>query len=1030
MTAHTPSSVLPVAPADVIAFGPFRLSLGERRLESDGNPVRLGGRALDILVTLASQPGRVVTKAELTQAAWPGLIVEEANLRFHIGVLRKALEEEWPGEAVITTVAGRGYCFTAPVTRPDASPGADGSFNLGRVNEGSIVGRAAPRQALVDRLDRAMAHEAQVVFLTGEAGIGKSALAGAFVEDAEGAGATVVIGRCLPGNADTDPYYPILDILTQLSHVGGSDGFAALAARIAPTWAVQLPIAAQPIAMGGGQDVFGATPYRMTRELSALLDALAREHALVLILEDIQWADQTTLDVLRAIADHRLKARLLILATLRAPNSQQGSKAGLMLSQWLVLYQLATEISLSPLTEEDVGHYLTRRSGGPSAPDLTKTLHARSGGNPLFMRAMLEHWGLQGQIVRTAEGWAFTPGGHGPEANAPPTIARIVEHEIERLSPDHQAVVYAASLTEGSFIPAVSHAATGLDEDVFEAICEDLVRADSLIRRAETVTLPDRRRVQAYAFRHMVFRDVAYQRQGPGRRSAMHGALAARLAAIYASDLGPVATTLARHYTAAQNWMEAVRFVRLGARTARRRFAHREAAAALEQALAVAANLGETVRGDIELDIREELAAVYTAALDPRASALSAELVSSAAQIGRTDIQCRALLVQGVSWGWSDLDRSIPCFRQAIALSRELPDHAEAARIRSEAHGWCSWAAGWSQADADACAAAVSELVSIGDPVALAAGRVNRVRILFSSSRYREAFDTLVSSFEILAANASKGRADLGMPYWHFRLGMPWCLLYAGELGRSLELFRLGVGALLGNGDLGRAATLQFYEALGHVHIQDFTAAAALCQSAVEYTTKGADAPRLTPNEGQMEYAVRGLAALGQGQPAAAMAWFARATEQGDKRRTVSSWHWGMLTAWGMTDACLASGQMEPARRHGAELLELSLATQERTWRALARETAARLALADRDWPRVASHLDAAWAQTAPGELPLVQWRLYAVAAALHARQGDDAAAGLARQARTEALDALIQTLPEGHKGRETLRDAQPILPA
>src|SRR5690242_12668734 len=113
MRVDVPSSVLPVAPrgaAGWIAFGAYRLAPAERRLERGGKSVHLGGRALDILIALAAQPGQVISKAELAEAAWPGMVVEEANLRFHIGMLRKALDADLSGGSHITTVAGRGYC--------------------------------------------------------------------------------------------------------------------------------------------------------------------------------------------------------------------------------------------------------------------------------------------------------------------------------------------------------------------------------------------------------------------------------------------------------------------------------------------------------------------------------------------------------------------------------------------------------------------------------------------------------------------------------------------------------------------------------------------------------------------------------------------------------------------------------------------------------------------------------------------------------------------------------------------------------
>src|SRR5215469_5237166 len=105
-------------PNEVLSFGSFSLFTAERLLKKDGEPIPLGGRALDILTTLAQRAGEVVTHRELTSSVWPGLTVEEGNLRFHIGVLRKALGDGRDGARYISTVAGRGYCFVAPVTRP------------------------------------------------------------------------------------------------------------------------------------------------------------------------------------------------------------------------------------------------------------------------------------------------------------------------------------------------------------------------------------------------------------------------------------------------------------------------------------------------------------------------------------------------------------------------------------------------------------------------------------------------------------------------------------------------------------------------------------------------------------------------------------------------------------------------------------------------------------------------------------------------------------------------------------------------
>jgi predicted ATPase/DNA-binding winged helix-turn-helix (wHTH) protein len=107
---------------DVICFGPFRLSTTERLLEKGGESVRLGSRALDILIALVERPAEVVSKKELFARVWPDLVVDEGNLRYHVSALRKALGEGRPGGHYVTNVSGRGYCFVAPISRAAAAP--------------------------------------------------------------------------------------------------------------------------------------------------------------------------------------------------------------------------------------------------------------------------------------------------------------------------------------------------------------------------------------------------------------------------------------------------------------------------------------------------------------------------------------------------------------------------------------------------------------------------------------------------------------------------------------------------------------------------------------------------------------------------------------------------------------------------------------------------------------------------------------------------------------------------------------------
>jgi predicted ATPase/DNA-binding winged helix-turn-helix (wHTH) protein len=167
----------------VLAFGPFRLFPAERRLEKEGSPVRLGGRALDLLIVLVERTGEIVPNRALLTAVWPDVNVEESSLRFHIRNLRKALGDTQSDTRYVTNVSGRGYCFVAQVHR---MPGADGPRPGGPQSGGArggassnlparrtvIVGRSDSMETVSRELSRT-----RIVIIAGPAGIGKTSLA-------------------------------------------------------------------------------------------------------------------------------------------------------------------------------------------------------------------------------------------------------------------------------------------------------------------------------------------------------------------------------------------------------------------------------------------------------------------------------------------------------------------------------------------------------------------------------------------------------------------------------------------------------------------------------------------------------------------------------------------------------------------------------------------------------------------------------------------------------------------------------------
>jgi DNA-binding winged helix-turn-helix (wHTH) protein len=177
MQGHAKS---PLAPRtrETISFGPFSLVASERLLTKDGAPVPLGTRAFDILMALLSQPNEAVGKRELLARAWPGVTVEESNLRFQIAGLRRALGDGKDGARYIATLAGRGYCFVAPVARASSprDAAAVAAAEFARANLPTRSNRMVGRDEDVLKVSTRLT-ATRFVTIVGPGGVGKTTVA-------------------------------------------------------------------------------------------------------------------------------------------------------------------------------------------------------------------------------------------------------------------------------------------------------------------------------------------------------------------------------------------------------------------------------------------------------------------------------------------------------------------------------------------------------------------------------------------------------------------------------------------------------------------------------------------------------------------------------------------------------------------------------------------------------------------------------------------------------------------------------------
>jgi DNA-binding winged helix-turn-helix (wHTH) protein len=578
---------------------------GERRL-------RLPPKTFAVLRHLVEHAGRLVTKRDLLAAVWSDAIVSESALTSCIRDLRKALTDSSRTPRYIETVHRRGFRFIGPIAelaegaRPDVE----------RHRAATLVGRESELARLHDLLETALHGRRRVVFVTGEPGIGKTALLEAFLAEV-GDGRALRIGRghCVEHYGSGEAYLPVLEALGRLGREADEGQLVRVLKQYAPTWLADLPALLSDSELEAVQRRRqGTTRDRMLRELIEALDVLTGETPLVLVLEDLHWSDSATVDLLAMLARRRDAARLLILATYRPADVAVGPHPLKAVKQELQMHGQCEELSLELLCEQAVGEYLAGRFPRASLlPQLVRFLHGSTGGNPLFLVNVIDDLIAQGHLREVDGTWTLSVPVELVGSAVPRTLAQMVEKQIDRLTPDEQAVLALASVAGAEFSAALS-TAHGIDTIDGEQRCDELARRGQFLRAMGESTWPDGTVASRYGFIHALYRNALYARVPIGQRVGLHLRIGARLEQAHGAHATDIAGELAMHFEQGRDFARAVRYHRHAADGALRQHAYREAVEHATRALELLAALPESSdRNQQELMTRTLLGAAVVA---------------------------------------------------------------------------------------------------------------------------------------------------------------------------------------------------------------------------------------------------------------------------------------------------------------------------------------------------------------------------------------------------------------------------------
>jgi predicted ATPase/DNA-binding winged helix-turn-helix (wHTH) protein len=569
-----------------IAFGPFRLGVEtpKGRLWRGEQALTLRARSLAVLRYLVEHPGRLVTKAELRQHVWAGMHVTDTVLRVCIRDIRRALDDVAAAPQYLETVGGQGYRWLVRGERSAPRPGG----------AGPLVGRQREVDVLDAWFQRAATGNRQLVFISGEVGIGKTTVLDLWLARcATEREARMAQGQCVEHVGEGEPYLPLLEALGQLGRGPTKGEILAVLRRCAPMWLVQLPgLVGGPEREQLQRQVQGATPVRMLRELAEALEALSAEKPLVLVLEDLHWSDTATVEAIAYLGQRRQPAQLLVLGTYRPVETVLLAHPLRGIVQELCGRGQGAELRLEFLTAAEVTAYVAGRLGGAIAAPLAAFVYTRTDGNALFMVNLVEHLLQQDLLLQRAGQWTLRE--HAETASLPEELRQLLLRRIEALPPTVQRALEAASAGGEAF--AASAVAAGAQCPVVEveAVCEGLVAQQHFLDDTGLASWPDGTSGGSYRFRHAFYQQVLYERLGPTRRAQLHQRIGARLEAGYGARAGDIAAQLVIHFERAGDVERAVRYLQQVADNAMQRNAHREAVAALTKGLTLLATLPES----------------------------------------------------------------------------------------------------------------------------------------------------------------------------------------------------------------------------------------------------------------------------------------------------------------------------------------------------------------------------------------------------------------------------------------------------
>jgi DNA-binding winged helix-turn-helix (wHTH) protein/tetratricopeptide (TPR) repeat protein len=998
-------------------FGPFRLDTSNHCLWRADERAALTPKAFDVLRYLVEHTGQLVSQEELLEALWPETYVNPEGIRKYILEVRKVLGDPADKPAFIETLPKRGYQFIAPVVDDSRVVRS----NTAAQPLGNIVGRQAGLTELDEYLQKALGGERQVVFVTGEAGVGKTTFVDIFQQQVEQSNRRIARGQCIEGFGGMEAYYPMLEALGSLLQDAENSSLIETLAKHAPTWLIQFPALVKPEQRESLQrEIMGTTRERMVREICEALEVITAQTPLIVILEDLHWVDPSTLDLISALARRREAARLLLLGTYRPVDVVLSQSRLKNLKQDLVVRQLCREISIECLDEPDVADYVSKTFTPESIPTgFSRVIHQNSGGNPLFMVAIMQDMVNKGLIVEDSGRLILKAPVEEIYPGIPETLQQMLEIQLDQLSPEEQRFLQSGSVAGERFsvwaVAAMLDASPSSIAASIEEQCDKLANRQRFIRSIGIHDAPNGAASAHYEFRHALYRQALYRSLTGLSRSKLHLSLAERLMPICNAGKPELASELALHFEAGRDYQRAARCLMLAAENTQKRFSYRDSIQVLRKALRLISGRETSSPFELEIQIHQRIGDTQFALGEMSASVESYEAAADLAAKAGLGAEQVAILMQMALPVWfidqvnSDQVRGHQVLNRALQVSRGLADPLLLAQTELAGACFRLLYEAWRIEDLEVCVQAERTIRSLAGPDVPLHAYYIYVQVLKGASRQAlEAADVMISNATGPTAYVSAfGGKGLG-------------LMSSGGYGEMLRhTLRERESARKNSSEawmwvLGEAwLRLLCFDFEGVRRVAEVTMSSDVEAHAIWSRT----AARVAS----------GYQEITNGNHQKAWELFAQIRDYEITPKFFLHWHWRLHAQLGATEARLGAGDIQSARREADAFLESALTVADPNLRAFAWEINSRVARAEGNGRAAQQHIESALAVVKKSGIPVSGWQVYRTAGDLREDEGDQAGANEHRARARELIMKIADSFEPGEPLRASFLGVPPI---